>query len=334
MADAVNLGQSDELLAANSERDDMHKRGILALAALCMPIALAACGGTQDTAQTAQNLAAARTGFKTHLTQQTRDGTPVPQPPKGVLDLIRYKSPAGQLAAYITPRPAGSGRHPAIIWITGGDSNSIGNLWDKADPENDQTAAAFRDAGIVTMYPSLRGGNDNPGYREGFYGEVDDILAAADYLATQDYVDPQRIYLGGHSTGGTLVLLTAEMSKRFRGIFAFGPVAEASDYGGQFFYADLNDATEVKLRSPIRWLGSVTSPTFVFEGADQGNGDSLDALSAESSNPQLHFFKVPGRTHFSILAPVTTVIARKIIGDAAGKGAVSFNQLELNMAPR
>ncbi len=334
MADAVNLGVANGLFAGKSERDDVRKRAILALAALCMPVALTGCDAIQGAAQAAQGLAAARAGYKTHLTQQTRDGSPAPQPPKGVLDLIHYTSPAGKLAAYLTPRPTGGGRHPAIIWITGGDSNSIGNVWDKADPENDQTAAAFRNAGIVTMYPSLRGGNDNPGYREGFYGEIDDIMAAADYLAAQDYVDPQRIYLGGHSTGGTTVLLAAEVTKRFRGVFSFGPVGEASDYGGQFFYADLNDPTEVRLRSPIHWLGSVASPVFVFEGAAQGNVDSLDALSAESSNPLLHFYKVPGRTHFSILAPVTAVIARKIVGEAAGKGAVSFSQAELNTAPR
>lgn len=55
------------------------------------------------------------------------------------------------------------------------------------------------------MFPSLRGGNDNPGVKEGFLAEVDDVLAAADFLGKQNYVDPGRIYLGGHSTGGTLV---------------------------------------------------------------------------------------------------------------------------------
>ena len=74
------------------------------------------------------------------------------------------------------------------------------------------------------MFPSLRGGNDNPGVREGFFGEVDDVLAAAEYLSKQAFVDPQRIYLGGHSTGGTLVLLVAECSGRFRAVFSFGPV--------------------------------------------------------------------------------------------------------------
>ena len=40
------------------------------------------------------------------------------------------------------------------------------------------------------MFPSLRGGNDNPGAKEGFLGEVDDVIAAADFLAKQPYVDP------------------------------------------------------------------------------------------------------------------------------------------------
>ena len=65
------------------------------------------------------------------------------------------------------------------------------------------------------MFPSLRGGNDNPGNKEGFLGEVDDVLAAADFLSKQEFVDPNRIYLGGHSTGGTLVLLVAACSNKF-----------------------------------------------------------------------------------------------------------------------
>jgi dipeptidyl aminopeptidase/acylaminoacyl peptidase len=58
----------------------------------------------------------------------------------------------------------------------------------------------------------LRGGNDNPGRREGFLGEVDDVLAAADHLSKLPHIDPTQIYLGGHSTGGTLALLVAECS--------------------------------------------------------------------------------------------------------------------------
>ncbi len=52
----------------------------------------------------------------------------------------------------------------------------------------------------------LEGENDNPGQFELFYGEVDDAVAAIDYLRSVPYVDPSRIYLAGHSTGGSITL--------------------------------------------------------------------------------------------------------------------------------
>ncbi len=177
------------------------------------------------------SLAEARKGFQTKVVRKDSDREPVPQPPPRLFRVVRYESPAGKLAAYLTPDPKDGKKHPAIIWITGGDCNSIGPVWEPAPPSNDQTASAFRRAGVVMMFPSLRGGNDNPGVKEGFFGEVDDILAAADFLAKQEFVDPQRIYLGGHSTGGTLVLLTAECSDRFRAVFSFGPVEDVAGYG-------------------------------------------------------------------------------------------------------
>lgn len=62
---------------------------------------------------------------------------------------------------------------------------------------------------MAMLFPTLRGGNDNPGQREYFWGEVQDVAAAILQAAQLPYVDPARIYLGGHSTGATLALLTA-----------------------------------------------------------------------------------------------------------------------------
>ncbi|HWH68599.1 MAG TPA: prolyl oligopeptidase family serine peptidase [Candidatus Sulfotelmatobacter sp.] len=155
-------------------------------------------------------------------------------------------------------------KHPAILWIFGGFGNSIGEIaWLPSPPENDQSASAFRRAGLIMMYPSLRGGNDNPGAVEGFYGEVHDIIAAADYLAKQDCVDPDRIYLGGHSTGGTLALLVAESTDRFRAVFSFGPVCNVAGYGAENLPFNLRDRQEVELRTPALWLHAIPRPTFV-----------------------------------------------------------------------
>lgn len=261
------------------------------------------------------------------------NGAP-PAPPAGIFSLIRYPAPSGPTAAYVTPRPHGGGRHPAIVWVTGGDSNSIDDLWHSAPPANDQTAAAYRKAGVVLMFPSLRGGNTNPGRREGFFGEVDDLIAAAGWLAQQDYVEPSRIYLGGHSTGGTLVLLTAESTDRFRAVFAFGPVADVRQYGGDFVPPGLKDPLELRLRSPLYWMGSIRTPTFVIEGTDKpSNAEAVKLLTQSPHSPSLQVFLVKGASHFSTLAPINALLAHKILADGAdakGAHAIALNQQELD----
>jgi len=180
------------------------------------------------------------------------------------------------------------------------------------------------------MYPSFRGGNENPGFRECCYGEVDDVLAAAEYLAKQDFVDPSRIYLGGHSTGGTLVLLAAAASDRFRAVFSFGPIDEIIGYSGEPIPFDYKDQQELRMRSPINWLSSIKVPTFVFEGSDSGgNIYSLYQLKRVSKNPLVQFHPVKGKDHFSVLAPMTMLIASKIILDTDHTTSIEFSAEEI-----
>lgn len=260
-----------------------------------------------------QTLAESRRGFVTKLIRQKRTGFPVPEPPAGELNIVHFRSPVGDLPAYLSPIPHDGKKHPAIIWLTGGFSNSIGeNAWASAPPDNDQTARVFRQLGVVTMYPSYRGGNENPGFHETLLGEVDDVLAAADFLAAQPNID--RIYLGGHSTGGTLALLVAETSPRFRAVFAFGPVDEIANYGRDSLTFDPLINREHLLRDPISWLHNIKNPTFVFEGED-GNIESLRALHQASTNRLIQFFQVKGKDHFDILAPYSRDIATQIRAD-------------------
>jgi pimeloyl-ACP methyl ester carboxylesterase len=280
----------------------------------------------------AQTLVNARRGVTTKLVKQEADHKPPPVPPSGVMQLVQYDSPIGKMKAYVTPAPTDGKKHPAIIWITGGECNTIDECWTDGPSDNEQTAAAFRRSSIVTMFPSLRGGNDSPGYKEGMFGEVDDILAAAAFLAAQDYVDPQRIYLGGHSTGGTLVLLVAECSDRFRAVISFGPVASIAQYGGQFAYHDLKDMQETLLRSPGTWLPSITVPTFVIEGTQQGNIEPVRWMENRCKNPRVHFLPVNGATHFNVLAPVEKLIVQQILQDSGGTCKIGLTAESLNTA--
>jgi dienelactone hydrolase len=65
----------------------------------------------------------------------------------------------------------------------------------------------FLDAGFAVFTPTLRGENGNAGRLELLYGEVDDAVAAAQWLAAQDGIDDQRIYAIGHSVGGAVAAM-------------------------------------------------------------------------------------------------------------------------------
>jgi dipeptidyl aminopeptidase/acylaminoacyl peptidase len=276
-----------------------------------------------------------RAKFQTVVRYDSSNHYPLEEPPKGVFEIVRYPSAVGLLGAYVTPDPKDGAKHPAIIWLTGGESNTVDDVWSPRNRSNDQSAAAYRKKGVAMMFPSLRGGNDNPGQLEGFYGEIDDVLAAAEWLAQQTWIDPNRIYLGGHSTGGSLALLVAEASPRFRATFSFGPVTSVMrDYGSDFVQFDrrnlpLNKFTDESLyRAPGYWLPSIKSKVFIIEGTVDGNVDLLRIMKErdrmDGHNPNIEFIEVSGADHFSVLAPANEVIARKIVAD---KGPVSFIKL-------
>jgi dienelactone hydrolase len=260
-----------------------------------------------------QTLLEARRGFVTKVVRSGESAAAPEKPAGDEFALIRFQSPVGLLSAYVTPNPGDGKKHPAIVWIAGGDNNSIGDVWSAQDRGNDQTASAFRKAGVVMMFPSQRGGNDNPGKREGFYGEVDDILAATDHLAKLPYVDSDQIYLGGHSTGGTMAMLVGACSDRYRAIFSLGPVAAAGQYGGDYVYCDPNNQDEMRLRSPIFWLHCVKSPMYVFDG-ENGNWDgAIKVMADENSNPNIQFYRIAGHDHFSAIAPLVEKLADQVV---------------------
>lgn len=308
----------------------MHSRLLCACSIALLLVA--GCGKAPDFSNGGKKtLAEGRQGFATKLVRQEKSRTMAPMPPPNLFRLMSYPSPLGGMSVYISAPPMDAKKHPAIVWIFGGFDNSINEAaWESGPRENDQSASAFREAGIIMMYPSLRGGNMNPGFTEGLYGEVDDILAAAAFLKHQPGVDPERIYLGGHSTGGTLALLVAEHTNLFRAVFAFGPVSNVRGYGQEYLPFDISNREELDLRSPLKWLNAIHTPTYVFEGAGRdSNIGELRVLSRASDNPRIYFHPVKGGDHFSILQPITRLVASKILADDGLTVNIAFTDAEL-----
>jgi dipeptidyl aminopeptidase/acylaminoacyl peptidase len=240
------------------------------------------------------------------------------------------------LSTYLTPDPKDGKRHPAVIWAHGGFGGIDDWFWTPAPRANDQSARAFREAGLILAVGSWRAENDNPGDYELYYGEVDDLLAVRDYVAKLSYVDPDRIYLAGHSSGGTLVLLAAEKTSNFRAAFSIGGSAAFGDpetyagYGGVPF--DHSKSEEVLLRSAGPFVRSIRKPTFYFEGAQSGGWGGAEWMAERAAAAKVPFqaFLLMRADHFSVLAPITELIAQKILADTGPTTNITFSQEELD----
>jgi len=215
-----------------------------------------------------EDYASVRKQFRTKL---TRKG-PSPQPwsavktPAGVSE-IEYVSDELRLKAWIN-RPADKdGKRPAVLFLHGGFAFGAPDDWDVSQP--------YRDAGFIVLTPMLRGENGQPGAYSFYYDEVEDVLAAAEYLRKQPFVDADRLYLAGPSAGGTLALLTAMASKHFRAAASFSAMPDQVLFckhakgAHRDVPTDITDLTELQVRSPLAYAASLKCPTRIFYGSKE-----------------------------------------------------------------
>lgn len=167
------------------------------------------------------------------------------------------------LRAYTSPPETGGRARPAVLFLHGGFGLA---------PEHWEMARPFRDAGYVILIPSLRGEDGQPGDFSLFYDEVDDVLAAADALAARPDVDPRRLFVAGHSVGGTLALLGAMASGRFHAAASFSGSPDQVEYTRNRADRVPFDATnleEFRVRSPVAFSTSLRCPTRLYFGDEE-----------------------------------------------------------------
>jgi dipeptidyl aminopeptidase/acylaminoacyl peptidase len=124
---------------------------------------------------------------------------------RGVMDFskIKYRSRAGDMdvPAYLfaPTTKRGARGHAAMVWVHGG----VHGDWSQSMLPFVKEAV---ERGYVIVTPDYRGSN---GYGAAHYNaidyggkEVDDVMAAYDYLKTLPYVDPDRVGVMGWSHGG------------------------------------------------------------------------------------------------------------------------------------
>lgn len=212
-----------------------------------------------------EDYATARQKFKTTL---TRKG-PAPQAFADVtapddVDDVTFPSGNLTLRAWLTAEPEEIRvRKPAVLFLHGGFAFG---------EEDWAMAAAFEEAGYVVMVPMLRGENGQAGDYTMFYDEVADVLAAADYLAAQPHVDPNRIYVAGHSAGGTLAMLAAMAGPRFKACAALSGSPDQPKWAEdqpEYVPFDPADESEFRMRSPLAFPASFKCPARLYYGDEE-----------------------------------------------------------------
>jgi dipeptidyl aminopeptidase/acylaminoacyl peptidase len=211
--------------------------------------------------------AQARAAFRTTLTRRgpAPQRLAMPDVPHGVRQI---DFPSGQLTlrAWLGMPVGQAQRPPVVIFIHGGFA--FGR-------EDFDMAAAYRAAGFAVVTPILRGENGQAGSFSLFYDEAADVVALARFLRRSANLDGRRIYLAGHSTGGTIALLAAMMSTEFRAVACMSAspdqvlfVRHGIRPGDVPF--DATDERELQMRSPLSFAASLKSPTRLYYGSEEG----------------------------------------------------------------
>ncbi|PZM17217.1 alpha/beta hydrolase family protein [Rhizobium tubonense] len=270
-------------------------------AAAAVPAVASAADAHPDPIQLTGDYAHERRKFRTDLLNKgpaPDTFEPLVAPPQA--DQIFYKTGYGgelELVAWVSRYDRKTKSRPAVLFLHGGNAIGQGH-WLLMKP--------YIDAGYVVMIPSMRGENGQKGNFSGFYDEVFDVLAASDRLRHLPGVDPHRMFIAGHSIGGTLAMLAAMSTKRFR---AAAPISGDPDafaffdrYPQDIRFNDKNPH-EFEMRSAVCYAHSFKCPIKLMHGTGETHFVTrlgLVAKRARAAGVNIDVAMLPGN-HFSAL---------------------------------
>jgi dipeptidyl aminopeptidase/acylaminoacyl peptidase len=236
---------------------------------------------------------------------------------------VQYAAPDGrQVPAYVFVPPGldRSRRHPAIVWIHGDGVNQHYDGWHMQ--RNYAVYYSFHQylvqRGYVVIKPDYRGSiGYGKEWRQGVYLDVggkdaDDAAAAADYLKTLPYVDPDRIGIWGLSYGGffTVQAMTRRPTLFRCGVNVAGPVDYRMYYNDPYRNAwtvgrmgTPEEHPEVYLlAAPIERIDRLVRPLLVLHGTSDVNVPYIHSVKLVDELLKRHkaveFMMYPGEFHY------------------------------------
>ncbi len=167
-------------------------------------------------------------------------------------------------------------RYPLILEIHGGPFADYGNRF----AAELQLYAA---AGYVVLFTNPRGSTS---YGEEFGNlihhdypdhDFDDLMSGVDTVLARGYIDPNNLFVTGGSGGGVLSAWTVGHTNRFRAAVVAKPVinwysfvltADGPGFFSKYWFPGFpwDNVEHYMKRSPITYVGNVTTPTMLMTG--------------------------------------------------------------------
>jgi dipeptidyl aminopeptidase/acylaminoacyl peptidase len=142
--------------------------------------------------------------------------------------------------------------------------------------------------------------------------DYNDIMAWADYLAQQPYIDPERMGITGGSYGGYMTSWTIGHTNRFKAAVAQRVVSNALSFWGSsdvgYFFEDVwsgkppwEDFAAYWNQSPMKFVGNVQTPTLVIHSEEDyrcriEQGEQL-FLALQELGVESEMVLFPGESH-------------------------------------
>ena len=183
-------------------------------------------------------------------------------------------------------KPEGPGPFPAILWNHGSE---------KLPGSQPLLAKFYTDHSYVFFVPHRRGQGRSPGEYiqelvaqappserarrmvELQQAEVEDVIAALNYLKSQPFVDPARIAISGCSYGGIQTLLAGERDLGVKALIPFAPGAMSWDQN-----PPLQDRLE-------RAVDLAKAPVFLLQAENDYNLAPAKVLTKEANKKKKDF---------------------------------------------
>lgn len=233
----------------------------------------------------------------------------------GAVEEITFASSADglEIEGWVVTPPGfdPSRQYPLILEIHGGPFSNYG-------PRFSLEVQLMAAAGYVVLYTNPRGSTS---YGEAFGNlihhaypsqDYDDLMSGVDAVVARGFVDPDRLYVTGGSGGGVLTAWIVGHTDRFAAAVVAKPVinwtswigtADSYVFGAKYWFDQLpwEDPEGYWARSPLAYVGNVTTPTMLLTGeADTRTPMSeseqfYQALQLEEVPTAL--VRIPGASH-------------------------------------